>query len=80
MIFYLANRYLYLNKNAIVWRKSTERPYALNDRIHLANYDLESSLKHIEKISNFTEDSKTSFKSPSSEIVEFIKLELNQNG
>ncbi len=70
----------YLNKNAIVWRKSTERPYALNDRIHLANYDLESSLKHIEKISNFTEDSKTSFKSPSSEIVEFIRLELNQNG
>ncbi len=67
----------YLNKNAILWRKSTERPYALNQRIHLSNYDIKSSLKHLEKISNLQETSHSDFKSPSSEILEFITTELD---
>ena len=66
----------YLNKNAILWRKSTERPYALNQRIYLSNYDIKSSLKHIEKISKLQEISPSDFKSPSSEILEFITTEL----
>lgn len=39
----------YLNKLTILWRKKTERPYALNSNIFLSNFDIEKSVKFIEK-------------------------------
>lgn len=62
----------YLNKNAVIWRKNTERPYAMNDRILISKYDIDDSLKFIKNLSkNYIDDFKQ-FKSPSKEIYEYI--------
>jgi len=55
-----------------VWRKTTERPYAMNSNMFLSNFELEKSLNFIKNNLNLNFKKENVEVTPSREIVEFL--------
>jgi len=65
-----------LQKNTLIWRKKTEREYALNNNMLITNFDLENSLNFITQHKIESQNSNKPIKNPSKEVFDFL-LEEN---
>tara|TARA_Y100000389_G_C17469694_1_gene529206 strand:+ start:8092 stop:9168 length:1077 start_codon:yes stop_codon:yes gene_type:complete len=63
----------YLGNTTIIWRKKTERPYAMNNNMFVSNFDIEKSFEFIEDNLNKTNVPKNLNSNPSKEIYNFLK-------
>ena len=62
----------YIGNITIVWRKTTERPYAMNSNMFISNFELEKSLNFIENNLNLNFKKENVEVTPSREIVDFL--------
>lgn len=63
----------YLGKTTVIWRTTTERPYALNNNMIISNFNVEKSFNFILKNINKKINNKINYKSPSEEIYSYLK-------
>ena len=66
----------YLNKMTIIWRKKTERPYALNSNMFISNFDIEKCIEFIESNISKDHNAKRIESSPVDELIQQL-IELN---
>tara|TARA_B100000900_G_scaffold204809_1_gene173635 strand:+ start:575 stop:1639 length:1065 start_codon:yes stop_codon:yes gene_type:complete len=62
----------FLGKKTIIWRKTTERRYALNNNMFVSGFDSEEALKFISSDNFKIEESFKSEISPSQEIIDYL--------
>ena len=62
----------FLGKKTIIWRKTTERRYALNNNMFLSGFDSEEALKFISSDNFKSEETFKSEISPSQEIIDYL--------
>ncbi len=62
----------FLGKKTIIWRKTTERRYALNNNMFVSGFDSEESLKFISSDNFKSEEIFKSEISPSQEIIDYL--------
>ena len=65
----------FLGKKTLIWRKATERDYALNNNMFISNFNIKKSLDFIYKKFDTNSEVKLNIK-PSEEILEFINEKI----
>ena len=65
----------FLGKKTLIWRKATERDYALNNNMFITNFDSKKSLDFVYKKFDINSEVELSLK-PSEEILEFLNDEF----
>ena len=63
----------YLGNTTVIWRKKTERPYAMNKNMFMSNFDINKSFDFIMNNSDKKYIPKSLDTSPSIEIYNFLQ-------
>ncbi len=69
----------YLGKKTLIWRKETERKYALNRNMFISNLDIDSSINFINNNNEAVNNNKIFENKPSIEIIKFLDTQIESN-
>tara|TARA_B100001057_G_C22860239_1_gene954225 strand:- start:2961 stop:4034 length:1074 start_codon:yes stop_codon:yes gene_type:complete len=69
----------YLGKKTLIWRKETERKYALSSNMFISNLDVDSSINFINNNNETVNNNNIFENKPSIEIIKFLDTQIEKN-